>query len=86
VGVDRDQSYLGPHILVSVVKRFDRIVELIVRRFLEGSLPAGKTVEVGMREDAVGIVGINQAVSADIRKKLARQVAVVRKKEAAPSP
>jgi basic membrane lipoprotein Med (substrate-binding protein (PBP1-ABC) superfamily)/class 3 adenylate cyclase len=78
VGVDRDQSYLGPHILASVVKRFDRVIELVVRRFLEGELPAGKTVELGMREDAVGIVGINDAVSADIRKKLSRQVAFVR--------
>jgi basic membrane protein A len=86
VGVDRDQSYLGPHILVSVVKRFDRVVELIVRQYLEGALPVGRTVDLGLREDAVGVVGINPAVPADVRKKLARQVAVVRRMEAAPGP
>ena len=44
VGVDSDQSYLGAHILASVVTRFDRAVELIVQRYLEGALPAGETV------------------------------------------
>jgi basic membrane protein A len=82
VGVDRDQSYLGPHIVASVVKRFDRVVELVVRRFLEGTLPTGKTEELGLTEDAVGLVGINAAVPADVRKKLAQQVAVVRRDEA----
>ena len=82
VGADRDQSYLGPHILASVVKRFDRAVELIVRQFLEGELPAGETAEIGMREEVVGLVGINPGVPAGIRKKLAKQVAVVRKEEA----
>ena len=82
VGADRDQSYLGPHILASVVKRFDRVVELIVRQFLEGELPAGKTAKIGMREEVVGLVGINPAVPAGIRKKLAKQVALVRKEEA----
>jgi basic membrane protein A len=86
VGVDRDQSYLGPHILVSVVKRFDRVVELLVRQYLERALPAGRTVELGLREDAVAIVGINPAVPAEVRKKLVRQVAVVRRMEATAGP
>ena len=82
IGADRDQSDLGPHILASVVKRFDRAVELTVRQFLEGELPAGKTVNIGMREEVVGLVGINRAVPAGIRKKLAQRVAFVRKEEA----
>ena len=85
VGVDSDQSYLGPHILASAVIRFDRAVELIVQRFLEGTLPAGETVHLGLTEDAVGLVGINAAVPADIRKKVAQQIAVVRREEAKPS-
>ncbi len=86
MGVDRDQSYLGPHILASVVKRYDRVVELIVRQFLEGSLPRGKTSLVGMRQDAVALVGVNPAVSPDVRKRLARQVAFVRQEEARLNP
>jgi basic membrane protein A len=82
IGVDRDQSDLGPHILASVVKRFDRGVELTVRQFLEGELPAGKTVNIGMREGVVALVGVNPAVPDGVRKKLARQVALVRKEEA----
>ena len=82
VGVDSDQSYLGPHILASAVIRFDRAVELMVQRFLEGTLPAGETVPLGLTQDAVGLVGINEEVPADIRKKVAQQVAVVRREEA----
>jgi basic membrane protein A len=86
IGVDIDQSYLGPHILASVVKRHDRVIQSIVRRFLEGTLPAGETVYLGLREDAVALVGINSAVPADVRKKLAREVTRTRKAEAATTP
>lgn len=86
IGVDRDQSYLGPHILGSVVKRFDRVVERIVRQYLEGTLPPGGTVDLGLTEDAVALVGLNAMVSPDVRRKLAQQVPVVRKAEATPNP
>ncbi len=64
VGVDSDQSYLGPHILVSVVKRFDRAVELPVRRHLDETLEGGETIELGIADDAVGLVGISPDVPA----------------------
>jgi basic membrane protein A len=45
VGVDTDQSFLGPHILTSAVIRLDRGVFDVVRRFVGGSLrPGSKTV------------------------------------------
>ena len=72
IGADVDRSYLGPHILVSVVKRLDRAVEYSIRSFLDGTLHQGK-LDIGVERDAVGIVGINPAVSADVRSKLARQ-------------
>jgi basic membrane protein A len=86
VGVDRDQSYLGRHILASVVKRFDRAVELAVRRFLEGSLPAGETVELGLEDDAIGVVGISPDVPPAVRKKVAQEAARLRAQEAPLSP
>jgi basic membrane lipoprotein Med (substrate-binding protein (PBP1-ABC) superfamily) len=73
---------LGPHILASATKRFDRLVELSVSWYLEGRLPAGEDVELGLTEDAVAIVGISSAVPDDIRRKVAQEAARLRAKEA----
>jgi hypothetical protein len=42
VAADEDRSHLGPHILASATKRFDRLVELSVSWYLEGRLPSGR--------------------------------------------
>jgi DNA-binding SARP family transcriptional activator/basic membrane lipoprotein Med (substrate-binding protein (PBP1-ABC) superfamily) len=83
VGGDADRSYLGAHILASTVKRNDRAVELAVRWFLEGTLPAGDVV-LGLDDDAVGIAGISPEVPPTIRKRIARIEASLRAAEAAP--
>jgi basic membrane protein A len=75
VGSSEDRSDLGPHILASATKRFDRLVELSVSWYLEGRLPPGKDVELGLTEDAVGIVGISPAVPPQIRRKVAKEAA-----------
>lgn len=85
VGVDHDQSYLGPHMLASVVKRFDKAVELAVRRYLDGTLPGGVTVDLGLADDAVGLVGVNAAVPPGIRDQVAREAARIRQEEASES-
>lgn len=78
VAVDSDQPYLGPHILASVVKRFDRALELAVRRHLDGILPGGVTLELGIADNAVGLVGVNPHAPSDVRAKLARETLRVR--------
>jgi len=83
VAADADRSYLGTHILVSTIKRYDRAVELAVRWFLEGALPRGDLL-LGLGEDAVGIAGISPEVPPTIRKKVARVEASLRAGEAAP--
>ena len=83
VGVDEDRSYLGPHILASAIKRWDRVVELSVGWFLEGRLPPGKDIVLGLDDDAVGISGISPEVPADIRGKVAREAARLRAIEVA---
>ena len=83
VAGDEDRSHLGPHILASATKRFDRLVELSVTWYLEGRLPAGGDVELGLSEDAVAIVGITPSVPDDIRRKLAREATRLREEEAA---
>jgi DNA-binding SARP family transcriptional activator/basic membrane lipoprotein Med (substrate-binding protein (PBP1-ABC) superfamily) len=82
VAGDEDRSHLGPHILASATKRFDRLVELSVSWYLEGRLPAGKDVELGLTEDAVAIVGISPEVPDDIRRKVAKEAARLRHDEA----
>ncbi len=71
IGVGVDRSYLGSDILVSVVKRFDRAVEFAVRSFLDGKLE-GRSLEIGIEREAVGIVGINREVPAAIRRNVAK--------------
>lgn len=70
IGSDVDRSYLGSHVLVSVVKRFDRAVEFAVGSYLDGKLE-GRSFEIGIERDAVGIVGVNAEVPAGIRRKVA---------------
>jgi basic membrane lipoprotein Med (substrate-binding protein (PBP1-ABC) superfamily)/DNA-binding SARP family transcriptional activator len=82
VAGDEERSHLGPHILASATKRFDRLVELSVSWYLEGRLPAGEDVELGLTEDAVAIVGISPEVPSDIRRKVAQEAARLRGEEA----
>ena len=70
VGVDADQSYLGDHVLVSTVKRYDQAVFYVVRSFVHGTLHGG-TVRLGLREEAIGIVGIGPSVTEQIRRRTA---------------
>ena len=61
IGVDADQSYLGPHILASAVKRVDQAVLSIAKAVQEGQFKAGDVV-FGLKEQGVGIEGINAKV------------------------
>jgi basic membrane protein A len=55
IGVDVDQSYLGPHILTSVVKRVGLGLYLDLRAFHAGHLSRSGTTSFGLRENAVGL-------------------------------
>jgi basic membrane protein A and related proteins len=70
IGADRNQSYLGPHILVSTEKRLGQAVDYTIRSFLAGTLRQGKS-DIGIERDATDIVGINSRVPRNIRTKLA---------------
>jgi basic membrane protein A len=81
VATNEERSYLGPHILASATKRFDRLVELSVSLYLEGRLPPGEDVDLGLADDAVGLVGINPEVPSDIRKRVEDEAARLRSQE-----
>ena len=70
IGVDADQSYLGDHVLVSTVKRYDQAVFHAIRSFAQGTLERG-TVRLGLRDEAVGIVGVGPSVPERIRRQVA---------------
>jgi DNA-binding SARP family transcriptional activator/basic membrane lipoprotein Med (substrate-binding protein (PBP1-ABC) superfamily) len=76
-----DLSRLGQHILASVTQRYDRLVELSVSWYLEGRLPPGGDVELGLVDDAVALVGINPDVPPLIRTKVAHEAARLRARE-----
>jgi DNA-binding SARP family transcriptional activator/basic membrane lipoprotein Med (substrate-binding protein (PBP1-ABC) superfamily) len=82
VANSEDRSHLGSHILASASTRYDRLVELSVSWYLEGRLPAGGDVELGLVDDAVALVGINPDVPASIRAKVAQEAARLRAQEA----
>ena len=81
VASGEDLSHLGPHILASASQRYDRLVDLAVSWYLEGRLPPGGDVELGLVDDAVALVGINPDVPPVIRSKVAQEAARLRAQE-----
>jgi basic membrane protein A and related proteins len=78
VGVDIDQSFLGPHILTSAVDRFDRGVYDTVRRFVRGRLAPGATTVYDVRGGGVELGHISPKVPATFLRRVAeirRQIA-----------
>ena len=61
IGVDADQSFLGPHILTSAVKRVDTAVFLAIKHVVDGSFKGGNLI-FGLKENGVGIGKISPKV------------------------
>lgn len=62
VGVDVDQSHLGPHILTSVLKHTDWPMLEGIRRLTTGAFPAGGDVVYDLRNGGVGLGAISPRV------------------------
>ena len=61
IGVDADQSFLGPHILTSATKRVDRAVFLAVKDVKDGKFHGGNAV-YGLDKGGVGLGKISPKV------------------------
>jgi basic membrane protein A and related proteins len=61
IGVDADQSFLGPHMLTSAVKRVDTAVFLAIKRVVDGTFKGGNIV-FGLKQNAVGMGKISPKV------------------------
>jgi basic membrane protein A len=64
IGVDADQSFLGPHILTSAQKKVDQAVFLTIRSVVEGDWQGGRNLTFGLEDDGVGL----GKVSPDVRR------------------
>jgi basic membrane protein A len=55
VGVDADQSFLGPHILTSALKGVDEAVYLSIKDAKDGHFKGGKDAVYGLQQKGVGL-------------------------------
>lgn len=74
IGYELDQSYLAPdNMLTSVIKKYDTVGSMIIKKYNEGSLEFGKKLYFGLKEDAVGLTTFDKEkslYSEDINKKV----------------
>ena len=68
IGVDADQSFLGPHILTSATKRVDTAVFLAIKSVQDGKFKGGN-VTYGLKDNGVALGKISPKVpQADVKK------------------
>jgi len=62
VGVDSDQSFLGPHVLTSVLKRYEAGFVDVFNRVKTGTLLTGRDTTLTIRDGAAGLGRISPKV------------------------
>ena len=62
IGVDADQSYLGPQMLTSATKHVDQAVFLTIKSVQDGSFKGGGNAVFGLKENGVGLGKISPRV------------------------
>jgi basic membrane protein A and related proteins len=70
IGVDADQSFLGPHVLTSAQKRVDEAVFRTIRTAVDGNFRGGLNVTFGLAEDGVALDKISPKVPQEDRDAL----------------
>jgi basic membrane protein A and related proteins len=69
IGVDADQSYLGPQVLTSAMKRVDNSVYDTVKQVLDGNFEGGTNTLFDLSNDGVGLGRVSpQVPAADVTK------------------
>jgi basic membrane protein A and related proteins len=71
IGVDADQSFLGPHILTSATKKVDRAVFLAITSVRQGRFHGGDAT-YGLKQGGVGLGKISSRVPASEVAKVKR--------------
>jgi basic membrane protein A and related proteins len=62
IGVDADQSFLGPHVLTSATKRVDQAVFLTIKDVIAGKFRGGRNSIFGLKDNGVGLGKISPKV------------------------
>ncbi len=78
VGVDGDQSFLGPHVLTSALKGVDSAVFLTIKAAQDGTFAGGGNATFGLDQEGVGLGKFSaKADKADIEatQKIEQQIA-----------
>src|SRR5205807_2154259 len=73
IGVDADQSYIGPQILTSALKKVDVAVFDTIKSAQDGSFKGGEDAVFDAQNGGVGIGKISSKVPADIVAKVRAQ-------------
>lgn len=74
IGCEIDQSYLAPNnVLTSVIKKYDKVSEMILNQNNAGKFEFGKKLNFGLAQDAVGLTQFDSEKSLyneEINKKI----------------
>jgi basic membrane protein A and related proteins len=69
IGVDADQSFLGPHVLTSALKGVDSAVFLTIKAVQDGTWKGGGNAVFGLDQEGVGLGKVSpKAAKADLAK------------------
>ena len=70
IGVDADQSFLGPQVLTSAVKRVDVAVFKTIQAVQDGTFTGGGVTTFGLAEDGVGLGKVSPEVPQSVLDKV----------------
>jgi basic membrane protein A len=71
IGVDGDQSFLGPYVLTSAEKGVDAAVFLTIKSLINGTFKGGRNSVFGLNQDGVGLGTVSpKANKADVKATL----------------
>jgi basic membrane lipoprotein Med (substrate-binding protein (PBP1-ABC) superfamily)/DNA-binding SARP family transcriptional activator len=83
IGVDSDQSDVGPQVIASVVKRKDLVTEFAIRLFARGLLPRGRDIPINLVSGFIGLEGITESVPPSVSAKVEAVAAKLRARDQA---
>jgi basic membrane protein A len=63
IGVDADQSFLGPHVLTSAQKKVDAAVFATIKSIQDGTWQGGRNAIFGLKEEGVGLGTVSKRAS-----------------------
>ena len=79
VGVDRDQSFLGPYILTSAVKRVDTGVFNVIKAAKTGKFKGGTNIVFNLKNSGVALGKLSPRLTGKLKTQVLAKIATLRK-------